>query len=65
MDHITGRGDLLYGAGADGRMRAVRLTTPSDTRWSAPMGGRAQALPVAVGGGVYVLVGGRLVALDA
>lgn len=64
VERLGGGGGMLFGAGADGRMRAVRLTTPSETAWSAPMGGRADSAPLRLDRGVYVLVEGRLVAFD-
>lgn len=65
VDHVGGGKGVLYGAGADGVMRAANVTTPDAAVWTAPLGGRASGAPLRIDGGVYVLVGGRLVALDA
>ncbi len=65
VERLGGGGGLLFGTSVDGRMRAVSVEAPDQVRWSAPLGGRATTDPLRLGGGVYVLVGRRLVALDA
>ncbi len=64
VDRIGGGGGSLFGASVDGRMRAVSLSEPKQASWTAPLGGRAQRRPIRIGGGLYVLVNGRLVAFD-
>ncbi|MDF1701469.1 MAG: DUF4388 domain-containing protein [Planctomycetota bacterium] len=65
VERLGGGEGVLYSTAADGRMRAVSLTTPDTALWTAPMGGSAQCPPIRLGRGVYVLVDGRLVAFDA
>ena len=65
VQHVAGSGKgMLYGTAPDGVLRAVDLTKPEQVMWTAPLGGPADTPPLALDNALYVLVEGRLVAID-
>ncbi len=56
--------DRLVAAGADGYLRGVRFSDPSLSAWKSPLGGVAEQQPLVLGTTAYVLIAGRLVAVE-
>ena len=64
VTHIGGEGHALYAVGADAVLRAVRAPGDRSALFGLPLGGEVESRPLPVGRNVYVLVSGRLLAIE-
>ncbi|MDJ0521652.1 MAG: DUF4388 domain-containing protein [Planctomycetota bacterium] len=64
VDQVGGADGVLFGASPDGAMSAASLTKPETPLWRAPLGAAASTQPLVLGNAIYVLVDGRLVAVE-
>ncbi len=62
--HIGGEGTALYAVGADSVLRAVDDPADVTPLFALPLGGEVESRPLPLGRNVYVLVGGRLLAIE-
>jgi tetratricopeptide (TPR) repeat protein len=63
-DHVVVGPDAVLAVGADQVLRAVDPRAPDSLRWSVPLGGAAGGSPLVSGDAVFILVDGKVLAVE-